>query len=293
MDAERIGDETLSAIAKKRRADAESIAETYSGSIIQSVDRSTVTYTFTPLAIPYQQVDYAAVDEALMNLYKITRKNPDFSPLLREMTPQQLSNMGEGERFRSLLQNTNSQITWESGQYPLKNDFVEISFLSVNFESVKVAVKGQSQVAEVIVKEFMELLWQSTGIKKSYLDLSSKLQLRGFSTQTRLQLDSPIEDVLRPTFMDYLKENLAEGHRFAAHMGMVSNSERPVYATIAVDDLILRVATFDPQTGAGRTHRLSFRVTAASDYGTGRVVADSELPYDQHVKLVAGLFERS
>jgi len=262
---------------------------------IETVDSSEVLYTFRPSAIPFRQVDIQHLNDWLQDQYAVRLADPDFSPLLTKISRDQLAQMDETELLRRLVREANAQLTWEDGRFPLRDDFVPITSIGINFESIDVSVAGLSQVAEVIAREVLEAMWTLAGSKKSFADLQSAIQLVAYQTGTRLNLDHTTECLLNPGLIQFFDANLAIGNKYAASMGRTAVSpdklNEQINAVAAIDDLTIHISRFNPTTGSAEDSNLRFSVMAKSDYRSGRVRVISELPYDQHVEFLASLFK--
>lgn len=287
--------DAISDLARQRRELAERESERPRPDFIHSVDHSEVIYYFAPSALPFRQLDIPAMSEALSSLYQVQIKGPDLSPLLRTLTLEQVMELSEEDRMARLVRADDVGFQWTNGKFPLRDDYVTVRIIAVTFEAVQVAVAGVSQVAEVIAKEVIELMWQLSGSKKKYADVERYLKLVGYGTSTRLELGYGPECLLNPRVMEYLDANLTAGQRYAEAIGVVPISPRgfsrkQVSAVAALDDLTLRVSTFDPATGYSEHSDIQFSVTAESDYRTGRLRVTTAQPYEKHVELLSDLF---
>jgi len=261
---------------------------------IHSVEQSEVLYTFLPAAIPLAQIDANVLNDSLRSLYKLQLAGPDFAPLLTKIPREQLAQMDETELLNRLIRDRRASLKWTDGSFPLRDDFVPIRLVEVNFESIDVSVSGVSQVADVIAKEVMELLWQLAGSKRKFADLEYLLQLVAFATATRLNLGYQPECLLNPALMQFLDGNLAKGKRYASEMGRIKfpreAEEGNTTAIAALDDLTIRVSRFNGTTGYAEDSEINFSVTTKSDYRTGRLLATTTLAYEKHVELLTELF---
>ena len=187
-----------------------------------------------------------------------------------------------------------ASLAWTDGRFPLRDDFVPIRSVKLTWEAIQVNVAGVSQIAEVIAKEVIELVWQLAGSKKKFADVEKFLQVVGYGTRTRLNLGYGPECLLNPQVMKFLDSNLAEGPRFAASMGRVpvsASKSGQVSAAAALDDLTIFINKFDSSSGYTDDSELRFSITARSDYKSGRLAVTSTLPYEKHVELLSGLFK--
>jgi hypothetical protein len=263
---------------------------------IESVDMSEVLYVGRPPAFPLTLIDVAKLNEALRSQYQLEMADLDLSPLLTKLSRDQLARMDEVELLKRLAREPNAELKWVAGRFPLRDDFVPIRMIEINFESILVSVAGVSQVAEVIAKEVLELMWQIAGTKKRFADLDPLMSLVAYGTGTRLNLDQAPESLLlNPALVQFLDANLAEGSKYAASMGRtrlsVDRATTKISAVASLDDLVLRVSRFDPASGYAEQSSVKFSVTAQNDYGSGRLLVSSTLPYEEHVQFLVELFQ--
>jgi hypothetical protein len=285
--------DAISELARQRREIAERESTRPRPDFIQSVEHSEVIYYFLPVAIPFRQINIPAVSDALASQYEVRIAGPDFSPLLASFSLEQLMAMSEEEKMAHLVRTDDVRLRWTDGKFPLRDDFVPIRLIAFTFEAVQVAVAGVSQVAEVIVKEVVELVWQLAGAKKKFSDVERFIKLRGYGTVTRLELGYGPECLLNPAITEFLNSNLAEGKHYADSMGVVAvgNEVKNLNAVAAFDDLTLRINTFNPMSGYSDSSEVQFSVTGSSDYTTGLLRARSSMPYEQHVEFLSGMFQ--
>ncbi|KZF06687.1 hypothetical protein A2J03_24125 [Rhodococcus sp. EPR-157] len=292
-DSGAVPGDALTELARERRQKAEEESRRSKPAIIESVTQSEVVYSFDPAAVPYTQFDISALNAKLEELYSITlSEDLDFGPLLKRFQPKQLHELGQEELLRRLARASGSAFAWTDGQFPTRDDYVPIRSIRCNFESILVSVAGQSQVAEVVAQEVLEALWEAAGVKKKWSDLKRKVLLTGYGTRTRLNLGKSFEDTVNPEFLGYLRSNMVDGQNFAYFMGRQegNSTHTGLMAAVMLDSLTFKIAGFNSLSGRAEDHELQFEVTRQSDYGTGRIVASSGLPYDHHEKLMIGLF---
>jgi hypothetical protein len=288
--------DSISELARQRRALAEQQSERPIPDFIRSVESSEVIYYFFPSALPFRQLDLAAVSAALSSLYEVQIQGPDLSPLLKTLTLEQVMELNEEERMARLVRVTDVAIEWTNGKFPLRDDYVPIRTIAITYEAVQIAVSGVSEVAEVIAKEVVELLWQLAGSKRKYADVEKHLKLVGYGTATRLELGYGPECLLNPKVMEFLDSNLSNGSRYAESMGIVpvrsgTETKRQVNAVAALDDLTLKVITFDPATGYAENCEIQFSIMGTADFKTGSLRARSAQPFEKHVDLLSNLFQ--
>jgi hypothetical protein len=283
----------ISEFAQKRRAEAEAESARPKPDFIQSVDQSEVVFTLSPAGIPFRQTRLAELNASLQTMYGLQVVGPDFSPLLKTMSRDQLAAMDEAELYGRLMRANDTRLRWEEGRFPLRDDYVAIQSVNLNYESVHVVVRGVSQIADVIVKEIIEKVWELAGSKKKFSDVEPLVQLVAYGTRTRLSLGYGPECLLNPRLLKYLDDSVTSGNGFATAMGRTranADGPDPVFAIAALDDLQIVIRKFNQANGYSEDAKIGFSVTAQSDFRTGRLLASTGLPYEQHVALLSSLF---
>lgn len=296
--ADNMASDPLSELARQRREEVARESVRPRPHFVQSVEQSEVIYTFDVAAIPFRQIDIVKLSEKLEEAYGVQIDGPDLSPLLSVMTREQLVNADESVLMRKLVRLPNTvMLRWTDGRFPLRDDFITVRQIALNFETIQVNVAGESEIAEVIAQETLETIWRLAGSKKSFeRDLMPLLLMQAYGTRTRLQMGFGPEALLNPTVLDFFERNLTSGSKFAPHMGRRKPSgnrgvEGAIQAVAALDSLTIRVNRFDPESGYAQEIDLDFDVTGRSDYRTGRLSVTTPLPYDKHIQLLTELFE--
>lgn len=288
--------DALSELARQRREEVARDSDRPKPDFLQSVEQSEVIYSFDLSGVPFRQMDIRAVSDQLDEAYGVQLDGPDFSPLLSVMTREQLVASDESVLLRKLVSlNNPGTIKWKDGRFPLRDDFIEIRSITLNYEAIQVNVAGESEVAELVAKETMELIWRLAGSKKSFdTDLKPLVLLTAYGTRTRLQLGYGPEVLLNQALLDFFDANMSKGRKFAKSMGRQKTNELPslqdVQAVTSMDSLTLKVHWFNPATGYTEDCDIEFDVTARSDYRTGRISCTTRLPYDRHMELLTALF---
>ena len=283
----------ITLLALQRRQDAEAQSLRPRPDFIDSIERTSVSYTFDPSALPYKHVDAIRLNSEIESRYG-SQLEADFSPLLSSMDEKDFGLLGQDERLQKLTKTSKSSLQWSGGRFPLRDDFVGINLIFINRERIVVSVSGVSQVAETIAKEIIEIMWSISGSKKTYADVEKLLQLKAFTTQTRLLLGFGPERLLNKSLINFLNAQLASGANYAASMGKIKQNytfDSSLSAVVSLDDLTIRVAKFDAISGYYEPCEIQFSVTAQSDYNTGRILAITEMPYEEHVELLENLFK--
>jgi hypothetical protein len=284
-------EDALSDLARERRALAERQSARPRPSYVVGVDHSEAGYTLDPSAIPLSELDAGEFCESLNRTFGLELAPIDYGPLLNVIPRDQLLAMDEAAVLQKLITVRGSVLKFENGRFPLRNDFVPIRSMDVNFESVIVRVGGVTEVAEAVAQDVVDLMWKLSGSTKRWKDLESAVLLVGYATATRVQLSFPAEQLVSAALMDTLSGNLTQGINVAKRIGYETGPAKKGFsdnfvAIATLEDLTLEVSKFNPATGASNQSNLRFSVTARNDHGTGRIRVVSELKYEDHIALL-------
>ena len=261
---------------------------------ILSVERTDVVYTFPLRLLPLAHIDYG-------NFCALLAKKWGLSPSLADvkLDPTELRTIPQDEHFdenlmNHVLRSSNPQVAFTGGRYRLSStEFVPINSVMVNRESVVVSVSGVTRVAEAVAQETAEAVSAMAGATPSWSTLEKEVLVLGYTTQTRVDLggESAFERLLSAKFRAFLEEEVTSGPRYGAHIGTYRarhGLKPPPRAVLsaALDDLVLYITRYDPDTHTAINSRLRFSVVSVNDYGSGIVSVTSELPYEVHVECL-------
>jgi hypothetical protein len=158
-----------------------------------------------------------------------------------------------------------------------------------------VVVAGESDIAELIVSEVVELFWSTTGFKKRWETLQSHVRLKSYATLTKVDLGVPLEQFLNPSLDEFMRNKVVGGtDNYGLHMSARSYRDnfglsKNKAMTYTVDNVDLLVHIFDTGNGRSEQLRFNFRARTADEQGYGIFGVYSELPYEQHVACLSEL----
>lgn len=288
------GLELIGDLAKSRRAQVEEQSKRPVPAFIESVEHAEVAYVFNPTSLPFREMDPQAFIGHVNEAYSAQLTPLDIGPLLKTMSREEVLQLTEGELLRRLLRTNASQLSFEQGRFPLRNEYTVIRSIELNWESIIVRVAGISDIAEAIVSELAEFMWRAAGVKKNWADIARGAMLVGYGTSTRIQLPVPAETLMNPKLYSFLQGNLVGGKNYARSLGRVRPQSTPEEGQIAAvatfDELHLQIDKFNMRTGASEEAPIRFLVTSRSDFGTGRLLATTNMKYEAHVSFLADLF---
>jgi hypothetical protein len=290
--------------AERRHAEAQRAAQREHPDFVLDIERSDVVYTLPPRFMPLEHVEFDKLRRLLHDKWGLTLdlSSLKLDAVLGPRSIEQVAGLSEDELMQLVLRSGDPNIAFGAGKYPVSDfDFVPVLGVRLNYESVMVKVAGVSRVAEVVAAELVEAVSTSAGAARPWSDIEPHLQRVGYATATRINLGAPFEALLSTPTRRFLDEQMIDGPRYAAHMGYYHARPRlgpppRAVCTYALDDLSLRFAWFDPETGVSTATNMKFSVTSKADYRSGIVLVWSELPYDIHVacleQLIAGIREQ-
>jgi hypothetical protein len=283
--------------AQERHAEAQREAQREHPDFVLDIDVSEVIYTMPPRVLPLQHIDLNRLTTLLHEKWGLLPdpSNLKLDSFLESRSLEEVAAIRTSELMERVVRSTDPNVAFTSGKYPVSDfEFVPVLSVRLNFESVIVKVAGVSRVAEVVAAEAVEAVWAAAGAARPWSAVEPHVQRVGYATGTRVDLGAPFEALLSGPTRAFLDEQMIAGPRYAAHMGhyhaLPTLGPRPnAVCTYALDEVILRVSWFDPETGLNSTTNMKFTVTSKADYRSGIVRVWSELPYDVHVACLAGL----
>jgi hypothetical protein len=262
---------------------------------LESIQAGEITYTFRPSALPFRQMDPQAFIHALKDAYRLTVDRLDLSPLLEQITIQELGHLDEREVLDHLVRAPRGSLRLSTGKFAQRSEFYPIKFVTVDFESISVQIAGPTVIAETIARDVAEMMWAAVGVTKQWPAIEPALMLIAYGTTTRVLLPDNSNLLLNPGLRNFLETSLNQGPTFARDFaGKPAPSGEPrgaIHAVPCFDSLSIRIGVLNLATGYDAEASLDFDVSATSDHGSGRVMVTSQLPYERHVALLDKLVQ--
>jgi len=275
---------------KERETISEATFAALPDGIIQ-INSCEVAYVLNPTVFPYSYLEFTTIREALEREYKLHFKMPNLQKggALSELAlPQSIDGMGQ-----LLLSLKEPQLEFENGLFRLpSNRAVKIQSVRLDSETIFVKVAGPTRVAEQVIYEVLPMLWALAGVDKQWSEIAALHQIAMYGTGTRVRFPEQGNSLLAPAFRGLLDSLTTDGgiacglgSRYALHEWAPPAGSRSIYS---LDELQL---IFNRQeiTGTVESSRLRIGVDAKHERGTGIMSVDSELPLDEHIKLVQEL----
>lgn len=284
----------ITQIAERRRQDLKQDLAKPVPEFIIAVDQAEVRYTIEPVMLPFSQMDFDVFCKRLKEKYNVTFKKPTLPKSLLKLTQDDEIGTAQAQDLISSDLPT-EELEFVEGRLPVgTDDFVPIRSITFNSESVHVVVRGNSKVADLIVKEVVEELWASTGMPKRWDSIKPMVQMISYGTATKVNFGFPIERMLSSDVATFLNKEFIEGKRFASCMVARSarDSFKPPSDTFSmwtIQDLHLFLHVFNKVNGRPERSQFRLLVRSKDETGTGIVAAVSELPFDEHVECLSML----
>jgi len=209
----------ISEIAEQRRSEARKSLEKAIPSYILEIRQTEVAYTVNSVALPLSQMNSDLFLETLRERYNIRYKMPDLG-LGAQLN--QSTQFSESQVLGLVLKQDTPTLRFEDGRLNISGDFTTIVNITLNRETIHVAVRGKSQAADLIVAEVAEAVWHATGVDKRWDEIKKNIQLISYGTGTLVDLGFPFENLVSSDFRDKLASNALEGKKYGAEMGGLS-----------------------------------------------------------------------
>lgn len=283
--------------ARERREELEKdLSQRPTPQFILSIQQASVSYIIDPLMLPYSQVNFPVFSDILQKKYNLCFEKPAIPASLVALNSCEEI---DARRIETLMntEQSSSSIIFRSGRFPIsRDDFVPITQIEMNRESIRVNVQSNSKVAEVIAKEVIETFWESTGSPKKWESISPMLQMIGYSTATKVDFGIPLNKFLSPCFANFFDQQVTAGSQYGS--AMMTRSARHKFspapdtvATWAVDELHLYIYVFNKQNGNFQRCQVQFSVRTYDEENTGIFTFTSPLPFDEHIACLEKLKE--
>lgn len=284
-NTERALAEKLAQVADKRREAARAgLEKTKVPDFILEIIQTEVQYVISPRLLPYAQADMEAFSEKLKSLYGLTRVEQDLSRYSNTMA--------------LLGADRPSALEFQNGRFKISaHDFVAIKALRLTYEGVHLVLTGPSSVADTVVPDVVEQLWDSAGVAKPWKEVEPYIQLKAFGCGTLADLGFPLTNLLSAEFRDVLDKEFIRGKQLAAAMSPLMSTDKfqvnvNQITSYVVDDINLMFNTFNPVSGQAYQVKLRLNVEARHTYGSSICEVISELPFEKHVDAIQVLRER-
>lgn len=287
----------ISELAQERRERATPSLARALPDVIKSIHRAEVAYTIEPRWLPLPYVDVERLIARLKVVFGLSLDGPDISPLVPELPREELIALSPFDAVGRLFRSRNCLVVFRNGRFATgRDDFVPILSVRMTREQILVAVEGVGEVAELVVAEIVELLWECAGAPKRWDAIKPNVQLIGYATATYVDLGLEFETLLSPAVRKFMNDNVTDGERYADHVGdyLAHDDFGPPPGSFlrwAAEEIDFVLFRFDTRNGRRQQTALKFSVANRSSYGSGRLLVSSELPFHKHVACVAELAE--
>ncbi|MCA1243821.1 hypothetical protein LC092_15335 [Stappia stellulata] len=266
-----------------------------------SIEHSEVAYTIKPRSLPFSMIDLGELVARVEERYKCRFIDPT-AKFRSGMQMDQLDADDRKALYRqtlSLLENGQIQmISFQGGLYRIKaGTTVPIKIISFTREVIQVAVSGSSDIAESIIQDCAEYIWDATGEPRQWSAIEAEHQLTRYATSTEIELPFSFELLLNPSFYGFLQSANDEANDYCIGMLPIQHhrpekkNDRKPAVSIALDKMYFQIRLFDVQTGITENAKLEIEVMTATGYGSGIVTITTLLPYQTHMDFVNAFIE--
>lgn len=293
-------DEALAAIeqeAEKRRNAVREKLKKAPPKIIKSIVKSEVFLTMNPRLLPLRLVDPNKLSQILKDKYMLSFDPPDYDAETIQRLGIDPRTLSDENLLAITLRPPHSQANFKDGRFPASpRDFVDINRLGFSRENILVDVAGRTDVAEVVIAEVFEILWEASGVIKPWdsPEVQDNIQLKAYGTQTKVALGADANTLINNLVVKYLDESINKGKKFGASMGSYSSyddfeADQTKTCVWTLDELKIKVHCLSQITGRLETADICFNVTTKDEQGRGIVDVSTQLPFDIHVRFVQDL----
>ncbi|MGA5184455.1 hypothetical protein ACPCBF_32570 [Streptomyces pseudogriseolus] len=283
---------------ERREQVSQQIQAAQTPELIRSVESSEVIINIDPDELPYEDINYHELINGLKQRYKLRLDTTGLQKILNN-TPHSstIQNLSDDEKAK-LSYSVTEKITFREGKFPgLGHDqYTPIYELTFHSQNLAAKVHGRTNIAELLIKEAFELAWDAAGMPRKWEneEVQREVATKSYGTHTKVDLGGNVLRLISPAPRHFLQDNLSANLRLGARMmarSALDGFEPPsdVAGTLSLDELVVRFAILDLKTGRMEAPKVKLTVMARNEMGGGVVDVVSELPFEDHVKLVEGL----
>ncbi|NNN35028.1 hypothetical protein HLK59_32630 [Streptomyces sp. S3(2020)] len=270
--------------------------------IIRLIESSEVAINIDPEVLPYEDedMDYEKFVNGMKERYGLHLDASEVETIIARTPGASLSSfreLAQGEQAKLAFRMTD-RIRFIDGKFPGigRDEYTPIRFMSFHSQNLGAQVHGRTNIADLLIKEAFELAWGATSTPRKWEseEVQREIALKSYGTHTKVDLGANIFGLIAPPLQEFLRRNLSEGLALGARMigrSELDNFEPPsnVAGNVFLDDIILQYSIIDLATGRHESPKIKVRVMSKHELGTGVVDVISELPFEDHVKVVEGL----
>lgn len=251
--------------------------------------RATVKINIAPVAIPFSVLKHVNLEQLIFEAFKSTF----------DRTSMNLPPSGPAVSTTDLLNHVidTEKIAKFSGGYAAFSDdsIVSIQRMGFGSQTLFATVSGTTKQAEFICKKLLELLWNAVGRDRRWAELNEYVNLVGYETSSKVDLGINGKQLFSSKFQEFLANDIGGSDGFGVKMGDLGQSTRIESADLIVVSsckmVQIEIGIFDSISGKHEACSIEFIPDTTFDYNRTIFKAQSELPYDQHVRMLEKLIE--
>jgi hypothetical protein len=302
-------DDVLNALAEERRKQVEAAQierqkvvarDTIDSSdLVVLNDHAQVTFTVLPSLLPYSTIDGNELVKRMKERFGVSFKSPMIGGPLNQGRGVEISEeqMAILPRY---VKTSKLDMEFEDGFVSLNigsRNFIaptEITSITFTREHISVSLTGRSDVAEMIAKECWEVLWELAKgqVPRTFDELSKAgLQIVQQANSTTINLGTNPKKLFNEKFIEVLERLFGKKDGISTFFRKNMNGDLgkiPYDPIITVDEIHFKVNV--PTAGGGSySAPLRLSVRRMSEEGTNLITLVTQLPYEEHLKVVGEL----
>jgi len=259
---------------------------------VRCITSSEVMYTFRPNALPYRNISFVELREALARHYDL---QPNIGEIMEGLPDGRAGAVTPDEIATMILRSSNTRLSFQDGLLRMPHGrAIVIEEVLFARESLFCKVIGPSRAGDQIIYELLPMLWALAGVKRSWSEIEVYNQRVKYGTGTQVFLSDSGRGLLSAAFLKLLDDWCSQDG-LASQMGardVLADGKPPQGATVrfSLDELHL-IFNRTAAVGISEETKLRIGVDARNERGTGIFTVGSELPFTEHLELVKTLLE--
>lgn len=251
------------------------------------------TYTLPTTYVPRDYADLADFNARLQRSFKLRFDDSE----IRDIVQAQGGNV-TSQQIMDLLQKRRAVLKFTHGMLHFTNPdrITPIIGLGLSSEAVQASVIGTTAEASWVAQKGLEEMWASAGGNRTWSDLSSAVQLVGYTTTSQVNLGYDLLKLFSPEVQRFFDEHVVKSESLGRCMGRHFPNETAQKAYVKnlqvvpiVHGIECDISLFDPVSGRQETCSLRLDVAAKTERGKGIVTVTSELDSRKHTEFITKL----
>lgn len=172
---------------------------------------------------------------------------------------------------------------------------VPVNEIGFGTQDVAARVVGTSEEATFVARKLIALLWDAANSPKHWSQIEPLIARTSFVTSTVAEIPVTVDTLFSENFASFFKTEVLSDTGFAKSMGalgqdkLAKSNEKIVVASVM--EMNLGISMFDTVSGSSEDSAIKLVPHTRTGRNRNSFKISSELPYDQHVLLVAKLID--